>query len=58
MVIEPPWALASHLPRCPIRSIVRPQLRQPCVIVSRIEIQRVTDEHLHVVARYAARSCR
>ena len=43
-----------HLPRCPIRSIVRPQLRQPCGIVSRIEIQRVADEHRHVVARCAA----
>ena len=43
-----------HLPRRPIRSIVRPQLRQPCGVVSRIEIQRVTDEHRHVVARYAA----
>ena len=43
-----------HLPRCPIRSIVRPQLRQSCGIVSRIEIQRVPDEHRHVVARQAA----
>ena len=43
-----------HLPRRSIRSIVRPQLRQSCGIVSRIEIQRVPDEHRHVVARQAA----
>ena len=42
-----------HLPRRSIRGIVRPQLRQPCGIVSRIEIQRVTDEYRHVGARQA-----
>ena len=47
-----------HLPCRSIRGIVRPQLRFACVIVSRIEIQRVTDEHRHVSARSAAvRAC-